>query len=372
MSAANTGAGACLIELGQSEAAAHHLYSAIDILDTNHVAFFNLGVMHERHGELDLSVKSYKQAIKRAPAEVSYHINLGAVYALQNEYNRALTCYKAAVELAPKSAIAVYNFACGCIDRSKWEEAVTYMRQCIQLDAITAKVRLQISQNAFAVYYCQLALCLVQTQAHEAGIYYATLSIGLDPTIPHAHRHRAYAAAALNIYPMALSDAATALHLLTPDSVNTAAESKWPKTEAIRSELTASLKEWRLLSISAGEEKSRLALLNGIRSLSVQSVPLNVHQTALVTARQHEAAAVKAAISDQSSSQTALIESAQTKGRADGKREALLCLICCDATRSVLFEPCKHLLCCTLCAVQVRTCPVCKIKIEKRREPIYF
>jgi hypothetical protein len=46
----------------------------------------------------------------------------------------------------------------------------------------------------------------------------------------------------------------------------------------------------------------------------------------------------------------------------------LICVICVETNRSVLFEPCYHLSCCTKCANQIITCPICRRKIERRQQ----
>jgi hypothetical protein len=48
----------------------------------------------------------------------------------------------------------------------------------------------------------------------------------------------------------------------------------------------------------------------------------------------------------------------------DEKKESLYCIICYDNRRSVIFYPCKHLLCCNDCII--KECPTCNVIIEKK------
>mmetsp|Transcript_26549 Transcript_26549/g.74978 ORF Transcript_26549/g.74978 Transcript_26549/m.74978 type:complete len:375 (-) Transcript_26549:93-1217(-) len=48
--------------------------------------------------------------------------------------------------------------------------------------------------------------------------------------------------------------------------------------------------------------------------------------------------------------------------------ECRRCKVCFEARRTVVFEPCGHLVCCALCAVAVCHCPICRSPIRRRAE----
>ena len=52
-------------------------------------------------------------------------------------------------------------------------------------------------------------------------------------------------------------------------------------------------------------------------------------------------------------------------------QDAMLCCVCVDASLSVVFRPCRHVVCCSDCSQRVDTCPVCRQTIEER-QPIYM
>ena len=47
---------------------------------------------------------------------------------------------------------------------------------------------------------------------------------------------------------------------------------------------------------------------------------------------------------------------------ADGR----LCVICLDADKSVMLQPCRHVVLCSSCAGRVHECPVCRVKVKSR------
>jgi len=52
----------------------------------------------------------------------------------------------------------------------------------------------------------------------------------------------------------------------------------------------------------------------------------------------------------------------------DGSDEtsALLCVVCIDRTKDMLFYPCMHVSCCGLCGEELKECPMCRGNITKK------
>jgi baculoviral IAP repeat-containing protein 7/8 len=44
----------------------------------------------------------------------------------------------------------------------------------------------------------------------------------------------------------------------------------------------------------------------------------------------------------------------------------LLCSVCLDAQREIMFSPCHHVVCCAPCADMVDACVVCRAPVERR------
>jgi len=56
----------------------------------------------------------------------------------------------------------------------------------------------------------------------------------------------------------------------------------------------------------------------------------------------------------------------QLKRERDDLEDRVLCVICMDAPRSVLFSPCNHLVACAACSNTLKDCPLCRGRVKKR------
>eukprot|EP00928_Gymnodinium_smaydae_P017894 TRINITY_DN16829_c0_g1_i2.p1 TRINITY_DN16829_c0_g1~~TRINITY_DN16829_c0_g1_i2.p1 ORF type:complete len:354 (-),score=60.44 TRINITY_DN16829_c0_g1_i2:73-1134(-) len=52
----------------------------------------------------------------------------------------------------------------------------------------------------------------------------------------------------------------------------------------------------------------------------------------------------------------------------DGEIDGGLCVVCFVEQRSVLFQPCRHVVLCSTCAGSCRTCPICRRDVKTRTE----
>jgi hypothetical protein len=61
----------------------------------------------------------------------------------------------------------------------------------------------------------------------------------------------------------------------------------------------------------------------------------------------------------------------QEKGDAEQQREEardqVLCIVCMEAERSVLFVPCRHAAVCAGCAAELDECPICRAPIVTKQ-----
>eukprot|EP01062_Namystynia_karyoxenos_P081401 TRINITY_DN894_c0_g2_i1.p1 TRINITY_DN894_c0_g2~~TRINITY_DN894_c0_g2_i1.p1 ORF type:complete len:660 (+),score=170.71 TRINITY_DN894_c0_g2_i1:87-2066(+) len=44
------------------------------------------------------------------------------------------------------------------------------------------------------------------------------------------------------------------------------------------------------------------------------------------------------------------------------------CVVCLDARRCMIFDPCRHMVCCAVCAEQVAECPLCRVAVTDRTQ----
>ena len=60
-----------------------------------------------------------------------------------------------------------------------------------------------------------------------------------------------------------------------------------------------------------------------------------------------------------------LVEETHAQVGSSEPTDELLCVICLDARRTMLLLPCRHLCLCAGCAKKCRSCPLCRMGVEK-------
>jgi Tfp pilus assembly protein PilF len=95
----------------------------------------DLGVFHERHGELTKAGGQYRLAIDLRPKTATYHLNLGNILLKQQLPEQAISAFRQAVRLAPGNADALNNLAWACCEAgANLDEAAASCRQAIKLN----------------------------------------------------------------------------------------------------------------------------------------------------------------------------------------------------------------------------------------------
>lgn len=84
----------------------------------------------------------------------------------------------------------------------------------------------------------------------------------------------------------------------------------------------------------------------------------------LAVAQQKAAAATAAAAAVVAASADA--GSTQTIAQGTSSRSGGECVVCLDAAKEIMLEPCRHVCLCGVCAPRVRDCPVCRAKVRRR------
>ncbi|KMQ81504.1 zinc finger protein [Lasius niger] len=46
--------------------------------------------------------------------------------------------------------------------------------------------------------------------------------------------------------------------------------------------------------------------------------------------------------------------------------EEMLCIVCIDRRRDTVFQPCSHLIVCTVCSVRIDDCPICRKRVTSK------
>ena len=375
----------CCIHLRLYRSAKQHLYRAIDLLPDHATLLYNLATAHHTHRHYDTAAKAYRMAIKRDGGNAAYHSNLAAALLAAKEYNKALAEMAKVVEMAGEgSSVAYGNLACGCMGKRKWKEAISYLRKAISIEHRTLTLLPPLSADhaqsmvAKALLHAQLAYCLLQNGGEgEAVLWQATMALSLCPRLPHARRCRALVWAGEERWLMAVVEAQQAVRewLEAVEGEDGWEWRGWRRDRYV-DEVQRSIDEWKAklpTDTSGADEEKRPQLITAqqhqlhiddlhttykqqIKPLQQQLAQLQLTHTPPPTSHQPYTAH----------------DSTPPTPRTLQKQEKIVCVVCMDEVRSVLFEPCKHLLCCEQCGSLVRACPFCKQAIKKRRGPIFM
>ncbi|MGA1841340.1 MAG: sulfatase-like hydrolase/transferase [bacterium] len=109
------------------------------------MAIGNLGGIQLRKRNLKKALKRFKESIELNPINRDAHISLADTYYFLGEIDNSINEWKTIVELWPDDYIACYKLAQLLLDASKSEQAITYLKKCLQLhpDYIDARILLQ-------------------------------------------------------------------------------------------------------------------------------------------------------------------------------------------------------------------------------------
>ena len=377
----------CCVHLRLYRYAKQHLYQAIDLQPDSSTLLFNLAAAHHIHKHPGTAAKAYRMAIKRDPANITYHSNLATALLAAKEYNKALAEMTKVVEMAGEgSSVAFGNLACGCIGKRKWKEAISYIRKAISIEYRTLSLLPPQSADhaqatvTKALLHAQLAYCLVENGAEgDAVLWQATQALSLCPHLPHARRCRALVWAREERWLMAVVEAQEAV--IEWEGVvegDEGCEWKCWRRDRYVDELKRQIDEWRIKLptdsgaddekrpplITTQQHQSALDELHTSYKQQIKSLQQTVAQLQLARTPASSTAPIPSAYNGQ--------DSTPPTPRTLHKQDKILCVVCMDEVRSVLFEPCKHLLCCDACGSLVRACPFCKQPIKKRRGPIFM
>lgn len=96
------------IAQNEDEKASRYYERAIELNPNAAEAYFGLGVIHTRAGQIDQAINMYQKALALSDATPKYILNLAALYAEQENYRKALKQYG---KLAQDSPIAAFESA---------------------------------------------------------------------------------------------------------------------------------------------------------------------------------------------------------------------------------------------------------------------
>jgi len=109
------------------------------------MAVGNLGGIDIRQGNLKKAVKKFKESIRLDSINRDAHISLADTYYHLGDIDQSIQAWKAIIDLWPDDYIAYYRVAQLSLDVNKSEQAIQYLKKCLQLrpDFMDARMLLQ-------------------------------------------------------------------------------------------------------------------------------------------------------------------------------------------------------------------------------------
>ncbi len=102
----------------------------------NYMAHQNLGLLHEREGDLTGALALYRMAAAERPAyaKINAHENIASILIRQGRNTEARSELEAAIALNPKSSIAYNSLGSLMMLANENEKAATYLHRALELD----------------------------------------------------------------------------------------------------------------------------------------------------------------------------------------------------------------------------------------------
>ena len=118
------------------------------------------GDRHYAEGNLEKSIKEYKNALRLDSENVNVRNSLGVCYGVLKQYDKALSAFEEAIRLAPGEVMAVYNYGLVKLLTGHAEHALDYFLQAESL-----------REDVFEIIY-QIGKVYVQLNETEKGLGY--------------------------------------------------------------------------------------------------------------------------------------------------------------------------------------------------------
>ena len=219
--------GVVLDKQGNAEESVKHLKKALEINPYYSRARNNLGVIFEREGRHDEAIAHYKRAIQVKPDYADAHNNLGFALNKKGRTEEAIYHYQKALSIDPDYADAHNNLGIALAQKGRLNEAMSHYYEAIRInpyyveahnnlgaallymgkpeDAILhfkKAVRLDPSQERT---HANLGMVLGQLGRFDEAVYHLKKTIEINPDNAKAHNNLGVALAQLGRFDEAVS-----------------------------------------------------------------------------------------------------------------------------------------------------------------------
>ncbi len=153
------------------------LYRQTVILNPNYLeAWNNLGTLYLNRHEFDSAVSAYSQVVRLSNHSVeslnslaNVHFNRGIDFAVKVNEDSAMVCYRRAVDVWPSHVMAINNIASLYASRQQYDSCLHYLKRASDLEP----TNLMVLENIAAVSYL--------AKSYEQGVTYAQRALAIQP-----------------------------------------------------------------------------------------------------------------------------------------------------------------------------------------------
>ncbi len=148
---------------------------AIQVTDSNYVAYNNLGVALRSKGNLGAAIASFQEALQIKPRYGDAEDNLGEALLAEGKVEEAIPHVLEALRLQPDSAEAHINLGAALSDRGQFEDAETQYRLALQYLPASAEA------------HCGLGVRLMEKGRFQEALSELMQAVRIKPEYADAH-----------------------------------------------------------------------------------------------------------------------------------------------------------------------------------------
>ena len=145
------------------------------------MAYYNLGIALNDHGDTDGAIAKYREAIELRPSYAEAHYNLGRLLVQKGQLDDAIAHYEKALEINPADAEAHNNLGAALFANGRVDEAITHYRKALAI------------QPDYADASCNLADALLSNGNLDGAIAYYSACLAVSPNQAEAQYNLASA-----------------------------------------------------------------------------------------------------------------------------------------------------------------------------------
>ncbi len=171
-------------------------------------AYYSMGLLQDKMGQIDAGVDSLKKALVLEPDNSFINYDLGVLYAKKNDYkNSALYSKKAVEGVGAEFAEAYNNYGYALAQLGQYQESLVAVEQSLKIKPDSAAT---LDSKGFALY---------GLGRYEEALKAYTEALKLDPTIGEVYLHLGQAQEKLQQFEPSIKSYETYLQL-TPDAAD--------------------------------------------------------------------------------------------------------------------------------------------------------